>query len=45
VVVPRDRAEQVVAQAEATMQTENLVRQAILRGMAPQEAYLKYGKF
>ena len=25
--------------------TENLVRKAILNGMDPQEAYLKYGKF
>jgi hypothetical protein len=27
------------------MQTENLVRKAILSGVDPREAYLRYGKF
>lgn len=43
--VPRDRVEEVVDKAEAAMATESLVRKAILAGVDPQEAYLKYGKF
>jgi 4-hydroxy-4-methyl-2-oxoglutarate aldolase len=43
--IPRDRVEDVVAQAEAAMRTENTVRAAILAGVDPQEAYLRHGKF
>ncbi len=45
VIVPRDAAEEAVTRAEAVMQTENVMRKAILDGMDPQAAYLKYGKF
>jgi regulator of RNase E activity RraA len=45
VILPRDRAEEIVAAAEAAIGTENLVRKAILEGVDPQEAYLRYGKF
>src|SRR5688572_17240025 len=45
VVVPGAMAEDVVARVEKVMQTENLVRKAILQGVDPQEAYRKYGKF
>ena len=45
VVLPSDRSEQIVAAAEAAIGTENLVRKAILEGVDPQEAYLRYGKF
>jgi 4-hydroxy-4-methyl-2-oxoglutarate aldolase len=45
VIVPRDLAEEAVTRSEAVMQTENRVRTAILAGMDPQEAYLKWGKF
>jgi 4-hydroxy-4-methyl-2-oxoglutarate aldolase len=45
VILPQDRAEAIVAAAETAIGTENLVRKAILEGMDPQEAYLKYGKF
>lgn len=45
VIVPGDIIEQVVGRAETLMQTENLVRAAILQGVDPQEAYLRYGKF
>ena len=45
VVIPGAIAEEVVAKTEAVMQTENAVRTAILAGMDPQEAYLKFGKF
>lgn len=45
IIVPRDAAEEVVTRAEAVVQTENIMRKAILDGMDPQAAYLKYGKF
>jgi 4-hydroxy-4-methyl-2-oxoglutarate aldolase len=45
VILPEARAEEIVAAAETAIGTENLVRKAILEGMDPQEAYLKYGKF
>jgi 4-hydroxy-4-methyl-2-oxoglutarate aldolase len=45
VILPQERAEEIVAAAEAAIGTENLVRKAILEGVDPQEAYLKYGKF
>ena len=43
--VPKALAEEVVDKAEAAMATESLVRKAILAGIDPQQAYLKYGKF
>jgi regulator of RNase E activity RraA len=45
VILPQDRAEEIVAAAEAAIGTENLIRKAILEGVDPQEAYLEYGKF
>lgn len=45
VVLPGKIAENVIAQTEEVVSTENKVRSAILNGMDPQEAYLKYGKF
>ena len=43
--VPKAIAEDVVTQSEAAIATENKVRTAILSGVDPQEAYLKFGKF
>lgn len=43
--VPKALAKEVVGKAEAAMATESLVRKAILAGVDPQQAYLKYGKF
>ena len=43
--VPQALVEEVVARREAAIATESLVRKAILAGIDPQEAYLKYGKF
>ena len=43
--VPKGIVEEVIAQAEAAIATENKVRSAILSGVDPQEAYLKHGKF
>jgi 4-hydroxy-4-methyl-2-oxoglutarate aldolase len=45
VILPAARAAEIVAAAETAIGTENLVRKAILAGIDPQEAYLKYGKF
>jgi regulator of RNase E activity RraA len=45
VVIPAAAAEEAVARTEAVLRTENLVRKAILQGVDPQEAYLKFGKF
>jgi regulator of RNase E activity RraA len=45
VVIPGKLAPEVTAKGEEIMTTENKVRTAIMKGMDPQEAYLKYGKF
>lgn len=45
VVIPERLAEEVVEAAESVRTTENLVRAAILDGVDPREAYLRYGKF
>ncbi|MBV9522918.1 MAG: RraA family protein [Alphaproteobacteria bacterium] len=45
VILPQEVAEAAVTRAEAVVQTENLLRKAILDGVDPQAAYLKYGKF
>ena len=44
-VIPRAVAAEAVTKTEGVMQTENQVRAAILGGMDPVDAYLKYGKF
>ncbi len=45
VVVPQDRVEEIIAATESAMAVENKVRDAILGGMDPQEAYRTFGKF
>jgi len=45
VVIPAEIAEQVVAQAEQVVATESDMRRALVSGMDPVQAYLKYGKF
>ena len=45
VILPKDKAPAIIEAAEQAIATENKVRTAILDGMDPQEAYLKYGKF
>jgi regulator of RNase E activity RraA len=45
VILPKDRAEEIVTAAEQAIATENLVRKAILEGVDPQQAYLRFGKF
>ena len=43
--IPQGVVEEVILASEEAMNKESLVRQAILQGVDPQEAYLKYGKF
>jgi 4-hydroxy-4-methyl-2-oxoglutarate aldolase len=45
VCIPVEILDEVLEKSLAAMQTENLVRKAILEGVDPQKAYLKYGKF
>jgi 4-hydroxy-4-methyl-2-oxoglutarate aldolase len=45
VCVPIEQAEDITQRAEQAMAAESLVRNAILDGVDPQAAYLKYGKF
>jgi regulator of RNase E activity RraA len=45
VAIPQAMAEAAVTRTEEVARTENAVRSAILAGMDPQAAYLKYGKF
>ena len=44
-IIPQEIAGAVVAKAEEVVQTENLVRKAILQGIHPLEAFDKYGRF
>ncbi|MSP83156.1 MAG: RraA family protein [Alphaproteobacteria bacterium] len=45
IVVPGDRAEEIVNEAETVTATESAMRRAIKGGMDPEAAYLKFGKF
>lgn len=45
VVVPRAVAAEAVRRSEEVIGTESAMRRALLDGMDPVEAYLKYGKF
>ncbi len=45
VIVPQAVAADAIARTEEVMRTENKVRSAILAGMDPQQAYIKWGKF
>jgi regulator of RNase E activity RraA len=45
VVVPQAIAETVITKAEEAVAAEDKVRDAILSGTDPKEAYLKFGKF
>jgi len=45
VILPNDKAEEIVAETERVIGTENKIRSAIFEGMDPQDAYLKWGKF
>lgn len=43
--VPKAIVEEVIAQSEIAISTENQIRTAILAGQDPQAAYLQFGKF
>jgi regulator of RNase E activity RraA len=43
--IPAERVAKVAEKAVAAMNTESLVRRAILDGVDPQEAYLRHQKF
>lgn len=45
VVIPAAHLDEVIETGVTAMATESKVRRAILDGMDPQDAYLKYGKF
>ena len=45
VIIPEGIAEKIIIKAENDMTSENKIRDAILNGVDPQKAYLKYGKF
>jgi 4-hydroxy-4-methyl-2-oxoglutarate aldolase len=45
VIIPKALVEECVDRVEKVISTENLVRRAILSGVDPKEAYLKYGRF
>ena len=44
-VVPREITLQVLEKSEEVVNTENLVRKAVLEGVHPVDAYRKYGRF
>lgn len=45
VVIPQAMAAEVIGAASESMRTEDKVREAILSGVDPREAYLRHGKF
>ena len=45
VIIPRDKAAEVVAKTEEVVATESEMRAALISGMDPVEAYNRFGKF
>lgn len=45
VIVPGDRLEQILAEAEEKVSTENQIRSSVRDGMLPLEAYERFGTF
>ena len=45
VIIPNKIVEEVISKTEVVMGTESEMRQAILNGMDPEQAYLKFRKF
>ena len=45
VIIPQEVVEEVVTETEKVMNTESEMRKAILGGMDPEQAYLKFHKF
>ena len=45
IALPRARAAEIVSAAAVAVGTQSQLRTAILSGMDPQEAYLRFGRF
>jgi len=45
VIIPKELIEEVLSKTEEVMTTESEMRKAILNGMDPEQAYLKFRKF
>jgi len=45
VIIPKNIIDKIVLKAKQDLNSEDKMRNAILNGTDPQEAYLKYGKF
>ena len=45
VIIPQNITEEVIQKTEEVMSTESEMRRAILDGMDPEQAYLKFKKF
>ena len=45
VIIPQEVVEEVLTETEKVMETESEMRNAILDGMDPEKAYLKFNKF
>ena len=45
VIVPGERLEEILAEAEEKVATENEIRESVRQGMMPLEAYERYGTF
>jgi regulator of RNase E activity RraA len=45
VIIPRDAATEAIARTEAVMATESEMRNALIAGMDPVDAYNRFGKF
>ena len=45
VIIPKEVAEEVITKTEQVMLTESEMRKAILNGLDPEQAYLKFRKF
>ena len=45
VVIPQEIAEQTITETEKVMAEESDMRNAILGGMDPEQAYLKFNRF
>ena len=45
VIIPEDKAEDILLKSEKLIATESEIRKAIREGMDPQEAYIKFSVF
>ena len=45
VVIPEDKAEDILLKSEKLIATESEIRKAIREGMDPREAYIKFSVF